>query len=81
MAIYKTDSGDFAISANQCWRPGSYEDERTAKYAFRFSDADLKELQSSVNPGGTITFKMLQDKAQRNKKTNMGHNEKPNSND
>ncbi len=62
MAIYKT--GDcFVISSRNQWVPGCYEDERTARYAFRFLDKDLMQLQESVNPGGVITFKMLQKKA------------------
>ena len=61
MAIYKT--GDcFVISSRNCWLPGCYEDERTARYAFRFPDKDLQQMQESVNPGN-ITFKMLQKKA------------------
>jgi hypothetical protein len=62
MTVYRNDDGNFVISAYQCWRPGCYESERAAKYAFRFSDKELKELQESVNPNGVITFEMLQEK-------------------
>ena len=60
MAIYEVDGG-YVISSHQVWLPGHYEDKKTANYAFRFSDEELKKLQDSVNPGGTITFKMLQE--------------------
>jgi len=66
MAIHKID-GVFLISAYGIWKPGCYADERAAKYAYRFCDQDLNNLQNGVNPGGIITFKMLQDKAKSNK--------------
>lgn len=69
MAIHKVDRV-FVISSYDTWRPGCYENERTAKYAFKFCDQDLSDLQNSVNPGGIITFKMLQDKAKSNKLLN-----------
>ncbi len=59
------------ISAYGQWRPGCYTDERTAKYASRFYDEDLSDLQNSVNPEGIITFKMLQNKAKSNKRLNL----------
>ena len=55
------------ISTNHVWLPGSYESERAAKYAFRFRDEDLYDLQESVNPGGVITFAMLQGLRQKPK--------------
>lgn len=59
MAIYKTDDG-YLISSNQVWLPGCYDTERTARYAFRFPNKILYDLQEIVNPGGVITFEMLQ---------------------
>ena len=53
-------NGYFVISSHEVWLPGVYESERAARYAFRFSDARLQALQGSVNPGGIITYKMLQ---------------------
>lgn len=58
MTVHK--SGEcFVISSCKVWRPGCYENERTANYAFRFSDGALTELQDNINPGGIITFEML----------------------
>lgn len=59
MAIYELD-GTFTISSKQQWRPGVYDSQRTARYAQRFTDDELQRLQDSVNPGGVITFAMLQ---------------------
>lgn len=61
--IYKIDGG-FVISSKGTWLPGSYDSERTARYAFRFKDAELHELQTRKNVeaggiGGAITFKDL----------------------
>lgn len=62
--IYKVDLPNeppvYVISSGHVWIPGRYEDERAARYAFRFSNASLQALQDSVNPGGIITFAMLQ---------------------
>ena len=60
MAIHKVDN-HYVISSRQVWMPGAYESERAARYAFRFTDAELQALQDSVNPGGVITFVMLQE--------------------
>lgn len=61
MTIHEVDDA-FCISSHHCWRPGIYESVRAANYAFRFPDKVLRELQGSVNPGGIITFEMLQQK-------------------
>lgn len=72
MAIHKTELGCYAIAAYGTWRPGVYESERTARYAFRFSDDQLRQLQNEVNAKETdhnkrvITFAMLQ-KLRKNK--------------
>ena len=58
--IYKVAEG-YAISSGGSWLEGCYEDERAAKYAFRFPDKALHELQQKVG-AGVITFGMLQDK-------------------
>lgn len=50
---------EYQISSHDVWRPGVYDSERAARYAFRFDDGDLQALQDSVNPGGIITFEML----------------------
>ncbi len=58
--IEKLENGHYVISSHHVWVPGSYDSERAAKYAFRFTDEVLRGLQESVNPGGVITFEMLQ---------------------
>jgi hypothetical protein len=35
----------WVISSHQCWLPGVYDSERTARYAFRFNDSTLSALQ------------------------------------
>ena len=50
----------FVISSQQQWIVGAYESRRAANYAFRFPEEVLSKLQDSVNPGGVITFEMLQ---------------------
>lgn len=69
MAIYDVTESEgkpaFVISSNEVWLPGSYESRKAANYAFRFSCGVLQKLQDSVNPGGTITFQMLQDEAKK----------------
>ncbi len=59
MMIHKVEDG-YCISSYQIWRPGCYESERAARYAFRFDDSELQALQDNLNPGGIITFEMLQ---------------------
>lgn len=39
----------YQISSYQVWRPGVYDSERAARYAFRFYDEDLQALQDSIN--------------------------------
>ena len=66
--IYKTDDGSYVISSGGMWLSGAYEDERTAKYAFRFSDADLLNLQNEKNKTTSIiTFNDLQNLRKSNK--------------
>lgn len=62
MTINKIMNG-YVISSRGCWLPGVYDSERAAKYAFRFPAEALQKLQDSVNPGGVITFAMLQEAA------------------
>ncbi len=54
-------SNHFVISSYELWKPGTYDSERTAKYAFRFKDEDLTNLQNSLEVGEAITFEMLQE--------------------
>ena len=51
----------YVISSHSCWRPGSYDSARTARYAFQFRDEDLRALQDSLNPNGTITLAHLRE--------------------
>jgi hypothetical protein len=55
--IHKTDAG-YVISAHRVWRPGVYDSERAARYAFRFTDEVLQRAQDSAE-GGVITYEML----------------------
>lgn len=60
MAIHKVEDC-YVISSGHVWMPGSYEDERTARYAFRFEDGQLRKLQDEANAraggyGGVITW-------------------------
>jgi hypothetical protein len=64
MAIKRADN-EWVISACEVWRPGVYESERAARYAFRFTDGELTAAQAEANarhggPGGVITFEQLQ---------------------
>lgn len=65
MAIYKVSEGGepptYVISSGGAWLPGSYEDRRTANYAFRFPDDVLLRLrdQAKTRAGrqrGVITW-------------------------
>lgn len=59
--IYKVDDGGFVASSSGVWIPGSYEDERAAKYAFKFTDEQLQKLQDKKNKTThVITFEDLQ---------------------
>ncbi len=61
--IHTTDTGDFVISSYDCWRPGCYDTERAAKYALRFIDEALLEMQEEANQADKdrlITFERLQ---------------------
>lgn len=68
----KIDDG-FVISSHGVWLPGCYDSERAAKYAFGFSDEDLRKLQDNVNAKEhdivkrVISFEMLQELARDRK--------------
>lgn len=65
--IYKHKDGKYTASSNRCYIPGIYDDERTAKYAFRFSNEQLEVLQDEKNKtDGLITFKDLQELTNKN---------------
>lgn len=49
---------EFVISAYGSWRPGAYDSERAARYAFRFSDEALQSIQDGLK-GGSISFETL----------------------
>ena len=59
MAIYKLDGGGYVISSHRVWRPGVYESERAARYAFRFSDDELKSLQNEANENSDISERRI----------------------
>ena len=68
--IYKVKD-HYVISSSHVWMPGAYDSERAAKYAFRFPDKVLRRLQDSVNPGGVITYEMLQQEGRPMAKANL----------
>lgn len=63
---YATDL-QFQISSHDVWRPGVFDSERAARYAFRFDDGELQALQDKVNAEHSdperrvITYDMLRD--------------------
>jgi hypothetical protein len=50
VAIREVD-GVYVISSHQCWLPGNYDSERTARYAFRFPNEILEATEDVVNKG------------------------------
>lgn len=65
MALHRLNNGIYNISSQEVWLPGRYKDERTARYAFRFSHAELQKRQDAANAraggtGGVITYADLQ---------------------
>ena len=67
--IQKIESG-YVIGANQVWLPGVYESKRAARFAFRFNDEELQDLQDMVNKraggvGGRITLEDLRSCSRR----------------
>lgn len=59
--IKKLDTGEYVASSHNVWIPGVFEDERTAKYAFKFKNRDLQKLQNKKNlTDKVIRFKDLQ---------------------
>lgn len=75
--IHKHTDGTCTASSRNCWIPGVYQDERTAKYAFRFTDAQLQALQDKKNKTtSVITFKDLQELKRKLKKNVIMENKK-----
>lgn len=67
--IYKSN-GSFVISTGKRSLPGSYESERAARYAFKFSYEILDKLQDKANQrnggkGGVISLEDLQKERSR----------------
>jgi hypothetical protein len=58
MSIHKLDDGTCVIGAAGTWLPGCYEDERTARYAFRVSDTVKARLRDEAiaRGNGVITW-------------------------
>ena len=65
--IYKTEDG-YVISSQKVWKPGVYQDRRSATYAFRFDDEVLSELTAriNVNERRNITFEDLRENKHKN---------------
>jgi hypothetical protein len=58
MSIHKLDNGTCVIASGGLWLPGRYEDERTARFAFRLPNKTLVELRNTsiARGGGVITW-------------------------
>lgn len=64
--IHKTDDGTFVASSKSGWIPGCFDSERAARYAFRFTNEQLQQLQDEKNKtSSVITFKDLQELKQK----------------
>ena len=63
MAIHKLENGTCVISANDMWLPGTYENERAARLAFKLTDEQKAELRDRAikKSDGTITFRDIED--------------------
>lgn len=48
MPIYQVQHG-FVISSGGVWLPGCYDNAKTARYAYQFSDETLRALQDRAN--------------------------------
>jgi hypothetical protein len=46
---FSKDENGYTISSNQCWLPGIYDSQSTARYAFQFSDEILTQLRNKIN--------------------------------
>ena len=57
--IRKFEDGACVISSRGTWLPGVYEDERTAKYAFRIKDTDKSILQNQAIERGDRILKYV----------------------
>lgn len=84
MAIHKTSDGVFVIASGGLWLPGAYEDERTARFAFRLPNETLSRLQRDANEraigkGGVITWGDLAKASEqvRKKTPNVPHERAP----
>lgn len=61
MSVFKLDDGSgYVIGSGHRWLPGVYDTDKTARYAFQFSDLELAAIQNRKNgetpAGGTITL-------------------------
>ncbi len=63
MAIHKLENGTFVISANDIWLPGTYADERAARFAFKLTDEQKAELRDRAikESDGVITCVDIED--------------------
>lgn len=46
--IYKLADGRYVISSHGCWLPGSYADQKAARWAFSFDDKTLLRLTDRI---------------------------------
>lgn len=72
MTIHRTSEGQFVAASRGVWIPGVFEDERTARFAFRLPDAVLSRLQGEANiraggSGGVLTWGDLARASEQNR--------------
>jgi hypothetical protein len=70
MAIHKLEDGTCVIASGGVWLPGCYEDERTARFAFRLPDGEKARLRNQAIARGNrvITWGDVAKAAHENKK-------------
>lgn len=64
LMIHKVED-EFVISSYGSWRPGVFDSERSAKYASRFSDEEIRALQDKLG-GISIAFEDLKSLREEN---------------
>jgi len=50
--IHTHADGSVTMSANKVWRPGVFENARTARIAQRLDDSEIRILQAAANVRG-----------------------------
>lgn len=77
MSIYKFEPKDhwperYTIASRGCWLPGNYDSERTARYAFKFTNRVLDQLQTDINHAQQRPIRFDDLRATKKKSLNPG---------